>query len=775
MTTRTSLTQSPGSPLPLARSAGERVSRAFVVLGIAALVYAFLAGLRTVTDYDLGWQMATARWIVHHHQVPSTDVLSYTAAGKPWIYPVGSGLIFYATYLLGDYALLSCLGAGACVLTVALLLRRGSAASAALAILAVPMIAARTTPRSEMFSTVLFAEFLSLLWRHHETGRARLWLLPPLMAAWVNLHFGMAAGLGLLVGYVLLELLEMFWPERRSKAINHLRRAWPWLIATFAATVMNPWGWNIYSTVISLLQPMGAGAPQIAEYAPVRLNWTTVVSGLVPSNPDSYVITLLLAAAIISVLVALLRRQFGAALLIGSAAFFGVQHLRFVALFSAVVVVVAGAVLTPALAALRERIADARIRSMLSGAAVCLMLLLVCAWSVNLVTDRIYLGRSDQASFGVGLGWWFPRDAASFIERQAIPGRIFNSQIEGGYIAWRLGPKYRDYVDGRGDPFGLELLRRSEVLMRTPPNSPEWQREAERYDVNSIIVPLGRYDGLALFPVLHDFCESQSWRPVYLDEVSAVFVRRRPETEDLIRRLQIDCATAPLPAVAPPSRGAKAFNQWANAAAVLRALGRNRESFAATTQALTIFPDSAFANFLKGNLLEVVGDLRGAEQQYRLAARLDPRVAVIWFTLARLYQREGRLAPAIDAWKYAADVADQPWTMLLSLGQAELGANRPEQALRAFDRSANSLPSLPSMLVDNSFLSNLAYSRAVAWNALGDRKRAIEFQREAVRLAPQIAENWLYLAQLYDLDGRAAEAQQARERAGHASADGAMR
>ena len=769
MTTR-SLTQSPGSPLHLARSAGARVSRAFVVLGIAALVYAFLAGLRTVTDYDLGWQMATARWIVHHHQLPSTDVLSYTAAGGPWIYPVGSGLIFYATYLLGDYALLSCLGAAACVLTVALLLRRGSTASAALAILAVPMIAARTTPRSEMFSTVLFAAFLSLLWQHHETGHARLWLLPPLMAAWVNLHLGMAAGLGLLVGYVLLELLEMFWPERRSKAINHLRRAWPWLIATFAATVMNPWGWNIYSTVISIMQPVGARAPQIAEYAPVRLNWTTI-SSVVPSNPDSYVITLLLAVAAISVPVALLRRQLGAALLIGGAAFFGVRHLRFVALFSAVVVVVAGAVLTPALAALRERIADARIRSMLFGAAVCLMLLLVCAWSVNLVTDRIYLGRSDQASFGVGLGWWFPRDAASFIERQGIPGQIFNSQIEGGYIAWRLGPKYGDYVDGRGSPFGLERLRRSELLMRTPPNSPEWQREAERYDINSIIVPLGRYDGLALFPVLHDFCASQSWRPVYLDEVSAVFVRRRPETEDLIRRLQINCATAPLPAVAPPSRGAKAFNQWANAAAVLRALGRNRESFAATTQALAIFPDSAFANFLKGNLLEVAGDLRGAEEQYRLAARLDPRVAVIWFTLARLYQREGRLAPAIDAWKYAADVADQPWTMLLSLGQAYLAANRPEQALQAFDRCANTLPLLPSMLVDNSFLSNLAYSRAVAWSTLGDRKRAIEFQQEAVQLSPETPEFWLYLARLYETDGRVQEAQQARERAGRESAN----
>src|ERR1700743_2778695 len=73
----------------------------FLVLSAIVLVYAFLAGLRTVTDFDLGWQMATGRWIVQHHQIPSTDVFSYTAPGEPWIYPVGSALLFYLTYLLG--------------------------------------------------------------------------------------------------------------------------------------------------------------------------------------------------------------------------------------------------------------------------------------------------------------------------------------------------------------------------------------------------------------------------------------------------------------------------------------------------------------------------------------------------------------------------------------------------------------------------------------------------------------------------------------------------
>ena len=195
--------------------------RLFLIVAAIALMYAFLAGLRTVSDFDLGWQLATGRWIVQHHHISSTDVFSYTAQGQPWIYPVGSGLVLYAAYLLGGYDLISWLGALACVATVALLLRRGSAVSAGIAILAVPIIAWRTTPRADMFTVVLFAAFLSLLWENYQTGRARLWLLPLLMVAWVNLHFGFAAGLALILAYVGVELSEtIFGDERRHAALQ---------------------------------------------------------------------------------------------------------------------------------------------------------------------------------------------------------------------------------------------------------------------------------------------------------------------------------------------------------------------------------------------------------------------------------------------------------------------------------------------------------------------------------------------------------------------------
>jgi len=43
---------------------------------VLALGYALFAGLRTVSDFDLGWQLATGRYLVEHHQVPRTELFS---------------------------------------------------------------------------------------------------------------------------------------------------------------------------------------------------------------------------------------------------------------------------------------------------------------------------------------------------------------------------------------------------------------------------------------------------------------------------------------------------------------------------------------------------------------------------------------------------------------------------------------------------------------------------------------------------------------------------
>ncbi|MFN7992701.1 MAG: hypothetical protein U0Q18_03830 [Bryobacteraceae bacterium] len=727
---------------------------AYRALAASALIYVFLAGLRTIAEFDLGWQMATGRWIVQHLQIPSTDVLSYTAEGKPWIYPVGSGVIFYALFLVGGYGLLSWMAAAACAGCVWLMLRRGNAVTAALAILAVPVITSHVTPHAAMFTVILFAALVSLLWEQHQTGQARLWFLPAVMFAWANLDPGFVAGLALMAGYVVLEAGDLLLVATRAGALARLKHALKWLAGGCLATLLNPWGWAIYG----LSAESANSSLTNLQWAPVPLAWRHITTGLSPLDPDE--LYFLLAVALAAVLVALARRQLGAALVLGAATYFACRHMQVSALFAVLVVLAGGSVLGSIPAVLGSKIGTARVRQAAAASAALAFLALAAVGSANAVTNRTYLSSTNLVSFGAGQSWWFPERAAKFIQREHLPGRLFTTSNEGGYLAFRLGPEYKGYIDSRAIPFEPELLERSTRLLSTPPESPEWAREADRYGIQTAVIPLGRFNGVQSFPVLKQFCESAMWRPVYLDEVSGVFLRRTPETEPVIGRLELNCSTAPLPAA---GRG-DAFNRWANTASVLRALDRNSEAAAAITKGLAVFPESGYLHFVRGRMLQDGAGQAVAEQEFLMATRLEPRLSAPWAALAGFYEKQERWPDAVRAWEAAAAVSRRPWEPLKSLGFANLQARRPKDALAAFDAAANDLPAHPELVVDNNFLANIAHGRARSWYRLGDLGRSIAYEEEAANLLPDPA-LWMQLASLYDAAGRPQDASRTRARA----------
>jgi tetratricopeptide (TPR) repeat protein len=736
----------------------------FLVLAAAALVYAFLAGLRTVSDFDLGWQLATGRWVAQHHHLFSTDVFSYTAQGEPWVYPVGAGLVLYAAYLLGGYGLISWIGAAACVGTVALLLRRGSVVSAAIAIIAVPLIAWRTTPRADMFTVVLFAAFLSLLWENYQTGRARLWLLPLLMVVWVNLHFGFAAGPALILAYAGVELSEaVFGDVRRRPAMQRLRHVWAWLALTMLATLANPWGWGIYRALMRQERAAGQQQLNIGEWSSVPLTWSAIGTALSLRQTQGAIYVLLIIA-VIAALLALWKGQLGAAILLLAATYPPVNHVRMGAVFACVVVVVGGPVLTAAMVEFGSKIRQPRTRLIAASAAVFLFAALAGLRSFDLVTNRHYFRAVDESTFGSGLGWWFPERAADFIERENLPGEIFNTYNEGSYLTWKLGPNRRDYIDGRDTLFGIPRMQRAGQLQQLSPDSETWQQEADRYNINTIVLPLGRFDGVQLVQ-LKGFCDSRDWRPVYLDEVSAVFVRRKPETEDLIRRFPVDCATATLPALPLDYSVAGSFNQTANAASLLAALGRTSEALSATDNALQAFPDSPFIHWLRGNIFYAMGNRSDAEQEYLAAISLEPS-EVAWTALAGLYQSEGRVRETMHAWQQASKLSSRPDLVLLKLAQFYLHIQQPKLTLRALDEAVRGAPADALAATGAGCLRfNVAQGRAAAWGSLGDLSQATSFQEEAVKLAPDSADAWSHLAKLYQRQGRFEDEYRAEERA----------
>ena len=726
--------------------------RLFALLGFLALAYALFAGLRTVSDFDLGWQMATGRWIVQHHSIPSVDVLSYTAAGQPWIYPIGAGLVFYAAYLLGGFALLSWIGAAACVGSLALLLRKNTTIGAGVAIIAVPVIALRTTPRADMFTVVLFAAFLSTLWEQHRTGTARLWLLPLLMFAWVNLHLGFVAGLGLVGAYVIVELLDGAFGERRRGAWQRLRRAAPWLVASVFATLVNPWGWGVYRALILQQRVNSQHEYLIAEWTRLPLTWSAIAN-TVSFRQTTGAIYMLLAVAFVGAIVALFRAQWGAALMLLGASYAGTRYMRMSALFACVVVVVAGPVLSEAVEKPLAELKSARVRALIGPALAALLVVLVTVRCFDLATNRFYLRGSSESTFGAGLSWWFPERAAEFISSHKLPGEVFNSYDAGGYVSWRLGPERRDTIDGRALVFGVQAIQRNTKLLQTSPDSLLWQQEASRYGINTILLPLARFDGIELTKLM-EFCNSTSWSPVYLDEVSAVFVRRAaPGTDDLTQRFPVSCANAPLPAFLNSAPFAPAFNADADAAAVLAALGRNSEALTAADNALRVFPDSSFAHWLRGNLLVTMDRIDEAQEEYLAAVRLEPS-DVTWAALGEFYRTHGRTGDAIAAMQRAATLSRRPYSVEQNLGYLYLKVSRPQDALRAFDSAQHSAPANVGAADNGTFDFMLAQGRSVAWSQLGDLNRAIAYQEKATQMQPEAPEPWRRLAKLYRSAGR---------------------
>ncbi len=729
----------------------------FLILSAVALTYAFLAGLRTVSDYDVFWQMATGRWVAQHHTIFSTDVFSYTAQGQPWIYPAGSGLLFYVAFLIGGYSLISWLGAIACVSSIALLLRHGSAVTAALAIIAVPAIAARTAPRADMFTVVLFAAFLSILWEQHENGTGKLWLLPLLMVAWVNLHLGFISGLALACAYAVSEAMRLLDRQQRQATRERLKAALPWLVATLFATLVNPWGWGIYQALLRQEAAMSVHSERITEWAGISLTSATLQQALSLHDPASSGEWLLLAA-VVAVIIAVFRRQWSAAVLLAGAIWMAMRHVRFLAALACVVVIVGGAVLNTALENAGALIRDTRLRGILAGGMAVALILLAGLRSVDLVSNRYYRSGTEINSFGAGLSWWFPERAMAFIERENLPAQVFNGYEEGGFLVWRLGPRYRDYIDGRAIPFGPDLFSHLQQILQSPPDSPQWRNEADAHGINTVVLSLARYNGLKYVgSVLPQYCNSETWRLVYIDEVSAVFVRQLPQTRTLIGHFQVDCASAPLPVAAHFGNRQAEFNGWANAASVLLALHRNQEAAVASARALSLFSDSAALWYIRGAALLLTDHPREAEQALLQSAALEVNGAT-WSELADLYRRERRFPAAIDALERLTVISPNPPAILMALGYTYLESGRPQDALQAFDRTEKALPA-----GTNPALAETDNGRALAWSLVGNVEKATFFEEKAITLAPQTPTYWDQLAHFYDLQGRATDAQKARE------------
>ena len=309
------------------------------------------------------------------------------------------------------------------------------------------------------------------------------------------------------------------------------------------------------------------------------------------------------------------------------------------------------------------------------------------------------------------------------------------------------------------------------TLQQSSPDSAEWARAADRYGINTIIVSIARTAGLEYVP-LRQYCASSQWKPVYLDEVSIVLVRNRPENQQWIQRFAIDCTNY---RIAPPATDslpgnrlsvrerAELYTFYANTASIYYVLGRDNDAASAVGRAETLFTDDPSMPMLAGQMAQANGKLAEAEAEYRRALRIRS-TEMGWFLLARVLLAQKKYPEAASALQRSADLAVSPASRYRWLGNVDLALNRPEEALTAFARAEHfgkKLAALPGYALSEA---QVAEGRGRAWLALHDARRATVFLEESTRLAPD-PQRWSLLADCYSAQGRTSEAEQARSHA----------
>jgi hypothetical protein len=278
-----------------------------------------------------------------------------------------------------------------------------------LAIASVPLIAACTPPRAEMFTAVIFAAYVNLLWHYHQSGEGPLWLLPVLMCLWVNLHLGFIAGLAMCGAYVLIGTRGCDCAFAQTRRLASIEKSSAVAHSHASCNHGQPMGLahlrsdSTAGQYRSNSQHVDLGMARIA--ADTR---RTRKSARMARSAERRIVVDIRGVYSQS-LCALAKRKFVPAFVLASAIYLVIHAIRMEACFASITVVIGGTVLSQTLGSFyKNRIAtrfeiSARSRAFAVVGSVVVITCFVGVRSFDLITNRFYLSTPFTFSiFGAG-------------------------------------------------------------------------------------------------------------------------------------------------------------------------------------------------------------------------------------------------------------------------------------------------------------------------------------------------------------------------------------
>ena len=464
-------------------------------------VWAFLLSLFSLAvrqcssiDWDFWWHLKTGQYILQIKSIPNTDPFSFTRAGAEWItHEWLSEVIMYEVFRVGGWIGLFILFGTTITAALGICYRRceGKPYIAALSVvLATAASASLFGFRPQMFTLLLASVFIWLLDGYiYHAVRHLVWLLPPLMLLWVNLHAGFALGLALILLFVVMAALD-----QKGKRI--------WTLVTIFAICLvmvplNPNGFRMFSYPFETLS-----APAMQNFIQ---EWF---------SPDFHQLRFLPLAILMLATFSVMalspvrprRGEVFALAVLSLAALRSGRHIPIFAIFSA-----------PLLAKYLAHWVSSQTNSLITlRSTTATGPKLILTLSLLILPSFIIIQRIGNFSANVRSyeAQKFPLAAVEFIEKTDT-GPIFNDYNWGGYLIWKLHPGKKVFIDGRADVYGDAFIF---DYLNTYGGERGWRENLDRLGIKTVLIQ----PNSALSTQLRG---DQGWRTVFEDQQAVVFAR----------------------------------------------------------------------------------------------------------------------------------------------------------------------------------------------------------------------------------------------------------
>jgi hypothetical protein len=528
-----------------------RVARVVVIVALFGSFFLSYARV-PVWDYDFWWHLATGRYIVTEKHLPDKDPFSLTSnlAENKNPFPEVENLIlkqywlaqslFYLIYAYAGFQGIIILRSILLFLTLFVVYRHMSRSgvnffiSLILTFCLFEMSLKYQGERPVLFTILFTAIVFSILDGYTMSRGKKIFFLIPLMLLWANLHGGFIIGDIFLLTYMFGETVRIFL-KRSDLSTTEKKLFFGVATAAIVASLINPTGVEAFSMAFS---------PKYAVLKETIQEWQSpyyIITHHIYAASGYYSYFAVLALFALLLLVRNRRMDINHILLVSALWYESTVSMRLIMYFMIPAVIVIGRESSAVLQEARgKRWPEPTVRKV----EYVLTLATVCVVSFFMFGR---LQKGEMIAHGIDRST-SPERAVDFIEQNRVQGNLFNEYCYGGYIAWRLYPWKKNFIDTRA--LNIIVMKENNFILSGKRIDGAGAGDSHKEDVGLFEKLLDHYKiDILLFsqtqlygditPLILNLMDGDQWVPVFCDPISVVYLRNIPENETLIRKFRI--------------------------------------------------------------------------------------------------------------------------------------------------------------------------------------------------------------------------------------------